>query len=176
VLRQANDVLEERVTARTAELSEANSRLLALSAELQRKNAELRQSNDDLERFAYIASHDLQEPLRMVSAYAELLGRRYRGRLDSEADEINFLTGGARRMQELVAAVLEFSRAVPPPQLRAVDANEALLMAQANLTQELREHNAVVHSSDLPLVSADRTQLMRVFQNLLSPCLAQVRQ
>jgi light-regulated signal transduction histidine kinase (bacteriophytochrome) len=172
MLRDVNAQLEQRVRERTYEVLEANSRLEALTAELQRKNDELRRSNADLERFAYIASHDLQEPLRMVSTYAELLARRYAGRLDDKADEmVRHLVNGAHRMRDLVGAVLEFSRVAPKPAGALADANQAVIVAQTTLEHLFRENGAILRFTGLPIVAADPAQLTRVFQNLLSNAL-----
>ena len=131
--------------------------------------AELERSNADLEQFAYMASHDLQEPLRMVSSFLGLLAERYEGRLDADADQfIQFAVDGARRMQNLINALLEYSRVTTrgrPPQ--PTDANVALQDALWNLQVAIEEAGATVTHDPLPTVLADPTQLMQLFQNLI---------
>ena len=133
---------------------------------------ELRRSNAELEEFAYIASHDLQEPLRMVSSYTQLLARRYKGRLDSDADEfIGYAVDGAKRMQVLINDLLMYSRAgTRGSQLVPTHVQGALEMARANLRRALEECGAlvIVTSGELPVVMGDMTQLAQLFQNLIA--------
>jgi PAS domain S-box-containing protein len=140
------------------------------SAELLvQKVAELKRSNDELEQFAYIASHDLQEPLRMVASYTQLLSRRYKGRLDADADEfIGYAVDGANRMQGLIQDLLSFSRAgATQNALQEVSCEHALHEAEENLREAIQESGAVVTHDALPTVSADSPQLVQVFQNLI---------
>ncbi|HSY90302.1 MAG TPA: ATP-binding protein [Candidatus Binatus sp.] len=130
---------------------------------------ELARSNRDLEQFAYVASHDLQEPLRMVATYTQLLSERYRGKLDENADKyIHYAVDGALRMQKLVQDLLAFSRvgrqgAAP----RSTDCNLVIKAALQNLEAALQESGAVVKADELPMVIADGAQLTQVFQNLI---------
>lgn len=137
--------------------------------ELAKQAMELGRSNRELEQFAYAASHDLQEPLRMVSSYCDLLARRYKGRLDQDADDfIGFAVDGARRMKSLIDALLLYSRVGLRQQpYRPVDMNESLRGALANLELSIQEAGASVTSDSLPVVLGDGTQLMQVFQNLI---------
>jgi PAS domain S-box-containing protein len=137
--------------------------------ELARRAEDLARSNADLEQFAYVASHDLQEPLRMVTGYCDLLQRRYKGKLDGDADDfITFAAEGAQRMQELVRGLLEYSRVGPHARIDApLDSNVALKRAVANLQVAIEESGAVVTHGRLPTVLADRTQFEHVFQNLI---------
>jgi len=138
--------------------------------ERKRIDDDLRRSNADLEQFAYIASHDLQEPLRMVASYTDLLAQRYRGRLDERADKyIHYATEGARRMQRLVADLLAYSRVGSQGvKLRPVDAGYVLRTVLESLDQLVRESGAVVTiDGELPIVMADEGQLGQVFQNLI---------
>jgi PAS domain S-box-containing protein len=130
---------------------------------------ELKRSNDELEQFAYVASHDLQEPLRMVASYTQLLAKRYQGRLDSEADEfIAYAVDGSNRMQGLIRDLLAYSRAGTNGKvLREVSSERALKDALANLRATIEESGAVVTHDSLPAITSDDTQLVQVFQNLV---------
>jgi PAS domain S-box-containing protein len=130
---------------------------------------ELKRSNEELGQFAYIASHDLQEPLRMVASYTQLLSKRYRGKLDSDADDfIDFAVDGATRMQRLIQDLLTYSR-VGTMGIAPVDtwSEVALLQAISNLDKEIQEGGATVTFDPLPMVLADETQLVQLFQNLI---------
>ncbi len=154
-LRRAHAELELRVQQRTAEIARAN--------------AALAQSNRDLQDFAYVASHDLQEPLRMVTSYCQLLQRRYQGQLDSDADEfIHFAVDGATRMQTLIADLLAYSRvesAAKPP--TPTDCREVMNAVMRNLDASIQATGAVISYDDLPVIMADSTQLTQVLQNLV---------
>jgi light-regulated signal transduction histidine kinase (bacteriophytochrome) len=130
---------------------------------------ELKRSNDELQQFAYVSSHDLQEPLRMVSSYTQLLAKRYKGRLDSDADEfIAFAVDGCNRMQGLIQDLLAYSRAgTSERELRKVPSESALRKALTNLRIMIKQSGAVVTHDALPTVRADETQLTQVFQNLV---------
>ncbi len=140
-----------------------------LVTELQRTHDELMRSNADLEQFAYVASHDLQEPLRMVSSYVTLLERRYRGRLDADADDfIHFAVDGAERMRQLIQDLLAFSRVgTRGGELVPTDSRAALTRALENLQVLIDETDARVIFGDMPEVNADPGQLELVFQNLI---------
>ena len=131
--------------------------------------AELARSNQDLEQFAYAASHDLQEPLRMVATYTQLLAERYRGRLDADADKyIHYAVDGALRMQALVQDLLTFSRVGRQgTDLQSTDCNAVVETAVKNLQSAVAESRAQVTHDRLPEVLADRSQLVQVFQNLI---------
>lgn len=130
---------------------------------------DLQRSNKDLEQFAYVASHDLQEPLRMVSNFMGILQNRYKGRLDKDADEfIGFATDGASRMSSLIHDLLEYSRAGrPSAKANPVSCEEALAKALRNLHGTITEHNVMVTHDTLPTVTGDPTQLSQLFQNLV---------
>jgi PAS domain S-box-containing protein len=138
--------------------------------ELARRTAELARSNAELEQFAYIASHDLQEPLRMVASFTELLARRYKGRLDRDADEfIAFAVDGANRMKELINDLLSYSRVgTRGKPFVPTDCREVFDRALSNLTVTIQEHGATVKAGQLPTVTADPVQLTQVFQNLIA--------
>jgi two-component system, sensor histidine kinase and response regulator len=138
----------------------------------QRRQSEeyLARSNAELEQFAYVASHDLQEPLRMIANYTQLLAERYRGRLDEQADKyIAYAVDGATRMQALIQDLLKFSRVgkaeIEP---RATDCRAVVEQAVKNLQAAILESGAAVNWNGLPVVMADAGQLTQVFQNLLA--------
>ena len=137
---------------------------------LQARAADLQRSNAELEQFAYLASHDLQEPLRKVASFCQLLQRRYAGKLDARADQyIEFAVDGAKRMQALINDLLAFSRvgqAAVEPSL--VSSDMALAQARANLAEEIEKSGARIEAGHLPLVLAEPPLLTAVFQNLLS--------
>ncbi len=142
-------------------------------AEHQRVQGELRRSNAELEQFAYVASHDLQEPLRMVGSYTGLLKRRYQGKLDSEADEfIAYAIDGVTRMQALINDLLTYSRAGRGDRpLEDVDAGQALARAVDNLQTAIADKTALVSRGTMPRVIANTVQLTQLFQNLIGNAL-----
>jgi signal transduction histidine kinase len=155
-IRRALDEKQERVLRRQAEL------------DLAKKAEELTRSNADLEQFAYVASHDLQEPLRMVAAYTQLLAERYRGKLDADADQfIGYASEGALRMQVLIQDLLAFSRVGKNGVSGGVDCNAVMKDVLQILSASIQESGAVVTYGDLPQVWADRTQMSQVLQNLI---------
>ena len=130
---------------------------------------DLKRSNQDLEQFAYVASHDLQEPLRMISGFLRLLEERYKPQLDAKAGEyINYAVDGAMRMSGLITDLMAYSRVErkgKPPE--PTDAGKALLAALANLRGAIHDAGATVTHDALPTVTADSTQLMQLLQNLV---------
>ena len=132
--------------------------------------AELKRSNEELAQFAHVASHDLQEPLRMVANYTELLSRRYAGQLDERADRyIHYAADGARRMQKLVRDLLAYSRVdTQGKALKLTDSGVVLNRVVRSLRAQVKEAGATVEHTDMPMVMADEVQLGQVFQNLIS--------
>lgn len=149
------------------------SALKVAHAELDRRSTDLERSNSELEQFAYIASHDLQEPLRKVASFCQLLERRYKRQLDERADQyIAFAVDGAKRMQILINDLLAFSRVgrvVRDPVLVSCDA--VVEQALANLSYAVEQTNAEIETDPLPRVSAEVPLLTTVFQNLISNAL-----
>jgi signal transduction histidine kinase len=130
----------------------------------------LRKSNSDLEQFAYVASHDLQEPLRMISSFLQLLQRRYEGQLDVDADEfIGYAVDGSKRMQKLIEDLLAYSRITSKgKEFKYVKMDDPLEKALVNLKLSIDENNAkVVPNGSLPTVYGDYTQITQLFQNLI---------
>jgi light-regulated signal transduction histidine kinase (bacteriophytochrome) len=136
---------------------------------LKSKLEELRRSNEELEQFAYVSSHDLQEPLRMISSYLQLLQRRYQGKIDDKADKyIYYAVDGAARMQTLINDLLEFSRVTTKAEKpEPTDSESVLNQVLSNLELYIKENRATVSHDSLPEIMADSTQLAQVFQNLI---------
>ena len=153
-----------------AQLEAANERLDALNRSLAATSEELRRSNTELEQFAYVASHDLQEPLRVVSGCVQILKRRYADKLDADADElIRHTVAGAAQMQALIVDLLALSRVMTAAQpIEPIDASVVVRSALANLDAAIRERDARVKVGTLPRVRGDRTQLVQLFQNLVA--------
>jgi light-regulated signal transduction histidine kinase (bacteriophytochrome) len=133
------------------------------------KLEELTHSNEDLRQFTYVASHDLQEPLRMVASFTELLSRRYKGRLDADADEyIHFAADAARRMRRLIEDLLAYLRIGSEQSARRpISSEEALQQALKNLARAVEESGAMVTHDRLPPIMADRRQMIQLFENLI---------
>ena len=130
---------------------------------------ELERSNEELRSFAYITSHDLQEPLRTMASYAQLLERRYKGKLDKDADEfIEFMVSGASRMKEMIQGLLDYSRVgTRGEEFKEFNANEALNHAILTLNSSIEDNNAEITHDSLPVIYGDKNQISRVFQNLI---------
>ena len=176
-LQRAKEELEIKVAERTEELRDANAHLSVELDERRRAEqrmaqyaAELARSNAELEQFAYVASHDLQEPLRMVASFTQLLARRYRGQLDKDADEfIGFAVDGATRMQSLINDLLVYSRVgTRGKSFAPTDCGAVLQMALDNLARSVEESGAVITHDPLPTVPGDEVQLTQLFQNLIA--------
>ena len=148
-LKETLDSLEEKVKERTEELS---------------------RSNEELQQFAYVSSHDLQEPLRMITSYLQLLQRRYQGKLDDKADKyIYYAVDGASRMQVLINDLLEFSRVTTKAkEPKPIDCELLLNQTLSDLELYIKENKATVSHDPLPQLIADNTQLAQVFQNLVA--------
>ena len=179
-LLKAYNELEDRVRERTLELQEANTSLekeiaerKATADELRKKSEELARSNLELQQFAYVASHDLQEPLRAISGFTELLERRYKGQLDERADKyLSFIVDGTNQMNRIIHDLLAYSRVQTKAQeFGFIDMNQPLNQALLNLQASIREKNAVIRRDPLPGIYADGTQITQLFQNLIGNAL-----
>jgi signal transduction histidine kinase len=155
---------------RVVERTRARDELTRHSEELERQAGELERANGELKEFAYVASHDLSEPLRTISGFAQLLAERYRGRLDPDADElIDFVLDGTERMRHLIDDLLAYSRVGSRPlELRVVDCFRVLARVDLDLRGIITESDASIEIAELPTVRADPEQLERLFENLLS--------
>jgi signal transduction histidine kinase len=169
----AGEMVEPGFTDRRDEIGSLSRAMSTMVRSLNQQAGELKRSNGDLEQFAYIASHDLQEPLRMVSGFTGLLQRRYAGKLDADADEfIGFVIGGVNRMQALINDLLSYSRVGREDvAAKPVDMQLVVDQALANLQTAIEERSALVSRGPLPTVLANHGMLVRVFQNLISNAL-----
>jgi len=173
-LARGFDEMAAALERRVSERQRAEAELKALNEDLERRVAsrtnELKRSNEELEQFAYIASHDLQEPLRMVTNYLQLLQQRYQGKLDTNADEfIAFAVDGAERMQALILGLLNYSRVGTQGRpFEPISGNQVLERALANLKIAIAESGATIEHDSLPVIHGDAVQLTQLFQNLIS--------
>lgn len=167
---QLTDRVEGEYSAEDEAALKGLAQLIAPTFELEYVRDELKRSNDELERFAYVASHDLQEPLRMIASYVELLERRYKSKLDADADKyIHYATDGAKRMQQLISDLLEYSRAGRGElKLGTVDCGKVVAEVLRTLEPSIKQAGAEVRVETLPLVKGAASQLESVFQNLIS--------
>jgi light-regulated signal transduction histidine kinase (bacteriophytochrome) len=140
---------------------------------LRRMAEDLARSNSDLEQFAFVASHDLQEPLRMVSSYVQLLERRYKGKLDPDADEfIEYAVNGAKRMRNLINDLLAYSRiSKGPREFQPIPVEAILRQVEADLELSIQASGGTVTHGPLPTIKADPGQLAQVLQNLIGNAL-----
>jgi two-component system, chemotaxis family, sensor kinase Cph1 len=148
-------------------------RLCQVESDLARKVEELARCNAELEQFAYVASHDLQEPLRMVASYTQLLSERYRGKLDESADKfIDYASEGAMRMQAMIRDLLAFSRVGRlGVACERVDCNAVMDEVLHSLSRVIQESGALVTYGELPVIWSCRSQIQQVFQNLVGNAL-----
>ena len=166
------ELVEELKTAK-AQLENGNAHLERLNGEFERGNMDLQRSNAELEQFAYVASHDLQEPLRAVSGCVQVLQRRYEGKLDERAGElINHAVDGATRMQTLINDLLTFSRVgTHGKPFEPVDMSNLLKRVLSNLAPATAESGAIITHDAMPEIVADGGQIEQVLQNLISNAL-----
>ena len=140
--------------------------------ELQQKTEELIRSNAELEQFAYVASHDLQEPLRMISSYMQLLDERYKNQLDDDAKEfIGYAVDGAKRMRALIHSLLEYSRVNRVQPFQQINTNELVSGVIHDLNDKIKDSNAIVRIEPLPNIYGDYVLIGQLFQNLISNAL-----
>jgi light-regulated signal transduction histidine kinase (bacteriophytochrome) len=170
LVRRSRDEFEMRLKEQTAELKNEILVRQEMESELQTAIEKVERTNSEFEQFSYVVSHDLQEPLRMISSYMQLLERRYRGQLDDDADEfIDFAVDGAKRMQILIADLLAYSRVgTRGKPFGPTDSGRVLDQTLTNFGELIAENGATVTHDALPTVMVDGVQLKQVFQNLLS--------
>lgn len=170
IVRLGKDVdsMRERIVQDLDEVAFARGKLQEQSALLESQTEELSRSNLELEQFAYVASHDLQEPLRKIASFVQLLQRRYQGQLDDRADSyIDFAVEGAKRMQTLINDLLAFSRVGRIKNFAPVDLDRAFTDALTSLSARLEDADAEVTGDRMPTIEGDRTLLTQVFFNLV---------
>ncbi len=183
-LWEAKNELEDIVRRRTRELNQTNvllqneleekeiaeKKLKKSQIELKNLVEELKRSNEELQQFAYVTSHDLQEPLRTISSFTQLLEHRYKGQMDKDADEfIEYIVDATKRMQNLIKDLLEYSRVTTRgKEFELVDTEEIIEEAISNLSAAITESNAQISYDKLPQIIADSRQIGQLFQNLIS--------
>jgi PAS domain S-box-containing protein len=171
--RIAVEFLSNVYTVNNKKVIQCNIRNITVRKKLEEdliiKAAELARSNIELQQFAYIASHDLQEPLRAISGFTELLVKRYHGKIDEKADTyIDFITEGTTRMQQMIQDLLTYSRVqTQVHEFVLIDSNTSLDLALSDLQVATKEHNAVITNDPLPSIYADQEQITKMFQNLI---------
>ena len=182
-LWEAKNELESTVKRRTRELNETNEhlqreleerkitedKLKKSEKDLKLLIEELKRSNEELQQFAYVSSHDLQEPLRTITSFTQLIERRYKDKLDSDADEfIEYIVDAAKRMQTLINDLLNYSRvATRGKEFELTDTKEILENTISNLYASIKENHAEITSENLPKIMADKRQMIQLFQNLI---------
>jgi len=172
-LAQANQLLEQRVKERTAEVEQSKKELEEINKTLENRIKErtalLEQKNKELEQFAFVASHDLQEPLRTMKSFVELLQRKYQGKLDEKADQyLSFISDSSSRMNELVKGLLEHSRIGHDYERNWVDCNQILENVKTDLSATIKETKSKLEVEELPEIKGSSIELRLLFQNLIN--------
>ena len=169
-LKEAMNNLESQVEERTVEIEEAYNSLKENESRLKEVVKELKRSNNELQSFAYITSHDLQEPLRTIASFTQLMEKRYKGKLDQDADEfMDYIVDAAVRMKQMIQGLLDYSKVgTNGNQFVKVDMNIKLEKAIFNLKSSIDESRAEITHNELPMLNADPDQMVRLFQNLIN--------
>ncbi|NYB27868.1 MAG: PAS domain S-box protein [Methanobacteriaceae archaeon] len=169
-LTEELNTTNEELKATTEELQTSNEELMLAQTSLRELVDKLRNSNKELEQFAYVASHDLQEPLRMVASFTQLLERRYKGQMDEDADEfIEFIVEGANRMKDLINDLLAFSRLnTEAKEFEKILMKLTLYDVLTNLKPTIKENNARITHDPLPTIKGEPSQINQLLQNLIA--------
>jgi signal transduction histidine kinase len=168
VLRAKVDVFVD-LYKKKQELTFQRERLESLNIQLEQRSNDLQKNIQELEKFAYVASHDLQEPLRTITSYIQLLQKKHKGEFDDEATEfMDFIVSGSKRMKNLINDLLEYSRVnrIESP-LQLVDMNLVVKEVLQNLNNSIKDSNVVIHVEELPVIKSRRIQMIQLFQNLI---------
>lgn len=167
-IEKTNKAVTGDIEAKRDELAAKNEQLLHIQRDLKAKNDELLRKNKELEQFAYVASHDLQEPLRTVTDFVHLFQKKYHGHIDQKADQyLSFIEQGSTRMQVLINDLLEFSLIGTKRVSKQVDCNAVINDVLKNTASEINESGAVIETDNLPTITGYATELKSLFQNLL---------
>lgn len=167
-IEKTNNTIINDIKSKKDELAQKNEALLAAQKDLESKNRELLQKNRDLEQFAYISSHDLQEPLRTMSDFAGLLQRRYQGKLDDKADKyLDFITQSAERMKTLIKDLLQYSQIGSETKHEPIDFAAVLQDVMVDIGKMIKETHADIVIAPMPVLHGNATAIKQLFQNLL---------
>ncbi len=164
-----NKTLEQKVYDRTLDLEKNIRKRKQIEKKLITHTIELKNSNSELEQFAYIASHDLQEPLRTISSFVELFQKQYMGKLDPKADKyISYIMQSSGRMRVLINDLLDYSRIGNKKELQQIDCNVILQEVKDDMRKTITDEKAVIETKDLPVIMGYQTEIKQLFQNLIS--------
>jgi signal transduction histidine kinase/ligand-binding sensor domain-containing protein len=168
IIETQKKTLQYKVNEQTGQLLQSAEEEHKARQEVERANVNLERKNKELEQFAYVASHDMQEPLRTTSSFVELLQQQYKGRLDEKADKyLHFIAQSSERMKVLIKDLLDFSRIGRKKELTDVDCNIMLIEVLADLGAAINESGAAIQSAPLPVIRGYATEIKQLFQNLV---------
>lgn len=168
-IKRQKRILEQKVKEQTIQLVHAHEEEHKARLEADQANDALEEKNKELEQFVYIASHDLREPLRTTSGFADLFKQQYEGKLDDKADiYLSYITQGTNRMKRLIDDLLDYSRINSKKELEQIDCNDILNEVLADLDKVISESKAKIHTDELPVITGYRTGIKQLFQNLIT--------
>jgi light-regulated signal transduction histidine kinase (bacteriophytochrome) len=172
MLRYVNEELSKQkkeIETKNLELQQQKVVVEEQSKRLEESYRELEMSFNELEQFSYIASHDLKSPLRTIASYAQLLKRRYSGKIDEDADEfIAYIVSGVSHMNNIIKDLLEFSNAAKEKEFAPTDLNDILCQVKFNLKEEIEESGAIISFEPLPIIYVHQSGMLQLFQNLIA--------